>query len=56
MSDAAPSRLPTIGDAITTRVTVTAVCEDKRIVTLATECVNQRGETVVTGEAAVKAG
>jgi acyl dehydratase len=45
-----------IGDAITARVTVIAVRADKRIVTLATECVSQRGEVVVTGEAAIKVG
>ena len=41
------------GDTITARATVTSVRPDKPIVTLETVCVNQRGETVVTGEAVV---
>jgi len=40
-----------IGDTITATAEVMAYREDKRIVTLKTECVNQRGELVLTGEA-----
>ncbi len=43
-----------IGDTITTQVVVTALREDKRIVTLSTTCVNQQGDTVVSGEATMK--
>lgn len=39
------------GDTITTTVEVLAYREDKRIITLKTDCANQRGEIVVTGEA-----
>jgi len=47
-------RLPVaIGDTITAEVEVTAVDEDKRTVTLRTDCLNQRGEAVVKGEATV---
>jgi 3-hydroxybutyryl-CoA dehydratase len=47
-------RLPVaIGDTITAEVEVTAIDEDKRIVTLRTDCVNQHGEAVVKGEATV---
>jgi len=42
-----------IGDTITASAEVTAYREDKRIVTLKTECTNQRGELVVTGEAVI---
>lgn len=42
-----------LGDTITTTVAVTAVRPEKRILTLATTCVNQDGATVVTGEATV---
>jgi 3-hydroxybutyryl-CoA dehydratase len=41
------------GDAITARVTVKQVREDKPIVTLETVCTNQDGETLVQGEAVV---
>lgn len=41
------------GDEITARVTVKAIREDKPIVKLETVCVNQRGETVIRGEATV---
>lgn len=41
------------GDAITARVTVKEVREDKPIVKLETICVNQRGETVIRGEATI---
>jgi len=42
-----------LGDTVTARVVVTAVREDKPIVTLETVCTNQRGERVVEGEAVV---
>lgn len=42
-----------IDDTITARVTVTKVREDKSIVTLETACENQRGETLIRGEAVV---
>jgi 3-hydroxybutyryl-CoA dehydratase len=42
-----------IGDEITAECEVTAVDAEKRIVTLRTDCLNQRGEKVVTGEASV---
>jgi acyl dehydratase len=41
------------GDEVTTRVTVKEVREDKPILKLETICVNQRGETVIRGEASV---
>ena len=41
------------GDEVTARVTVTQVRDDKPIVKLETICVNQRGETVIRGEATV---
>ena len=41
------------GDILTARVTVTDVREDKPIVTLETVCENQRGETIIRGEAVV---
>ena len=43
------------GDEITARVTVKQIREDKPIVKLDTICVNQRGETVISGEATVLA-
>lgn len=43
-----------IGDTITARVEVVATREEKRLVTLSTECFNQDGVTVVTGEALIK--
>lgn len=47
-------RMPVgIGDTITAEVEVTAVDEDKRILTLRTDCTNQDGEAVVKGEATV---
>jgi 3-hydroxybutyryl-CoA dehydratase len=47
-------RLPVaIGDTITAEVEVTAIDAEKRIVTVRTDCVNQRGEAVVKGEATV---
>jgi 3-hydroxybutyryl-CoA dehydratase len=41
------------GDTVTAHLTVTAVDAEKRIVTCATECVNQEGVVVLTGEAQV---
>jgi 3-hydroxybutyryl-CoA dehydratase len=47
-------RLPVaIGDTITAEVEVTAVDEQKRVVTLRTDCLNQNGDAVVKGEATV---
>lgn len=47
-------RLPVaIGDTITAEVEVTAIDAEKRIVTARTDCLNQRGEAVVKGEATV---
>jgi 3-hydroxybutyryl-CoA dehydratase len=42
-----------LDDTVTARVTVTDVREDKPIATLETVCLNQRGETLVKGEAVV---
>ena len=42
-----------IGDTVTTTATVTAIREDKNIVTMDTICTNQNGETVVKGESVV---
>ena len=42
-----------IGDTVTTHVQVTELVPEKRRVKLATRCANQRGETVVEGEATV---
>jgi 3-hydroxybutyryl-CoA dehydratase len=42
-----------LDDTVTTRVTVTDVREDKPIATIETVCLNQRGETLVKGEAVV---
>ena len=44
-----------IGDTVTARATVTAIREDKPIVTIETTCENQRGETLITGEAKIMA-
>jgi 3-hydroxybutyryl-CoA dehydratase len=41
------------GDTITANLEVTSVDAEKRFVTCSTECVNQSGETVLTGEATV---
>ena len=41
------------GDEVTARVTVKEVRDDKAIVKLETICINQRGETVIRGEASV---
>jgi|ERR1044071_2818321 3-hydroxybutyryl-CoA dehydratase len=42
-----------LDDTVTARVTVTGIREDKPIATLETVCLNQRGETLVKGEAVV---
>ena len=42
-----------LGDTITATVTVKAIRPDKPILTLETVCTNQRGETVIVGEAVV---
>ena len=42
-----------LGDTITATATVTDIREDKRIVTLETDCSNQNGELTVKGEAVV---
>ena len=41
------------GDTITARLEVTAIEPEKRFVTCKTECVNQDGQTVLSGEAQV---
>lgn len=47
-------RLPvSIGDTITAEAEVTAVDAEKRILTVRTDCLNQRGDAVVKGEATV---
>lgn len=43
-----------IGDTVTATVEVSALREDKKIVTLSTTCTNQRGEVVITGSAVLK--
>jgi acyl dehydratase len=43
-----------IGDTVTVIVKVVALREDKRIVTLHTNCTNQHGNLVLSGEATVK--
>jgi 3-hydroxybutyryl-CoA dehydratase len=42
-----------LDDTVTARVRITNIREDKPIATLETLCVNQRGETLVEGEAVV---
>ena len=42
-----------IDDTVTATATVTAIREDKPIVTVETICTNQNGEMVVKGEAAI---
>jgi 3-hydroxybutyryl-CoA dehydratase len=42
-----------LGDIVTARVTVTKIRDDKPIVTLECVCENQRGETIIRGEAVV---
>ena len=41
------------GDTVTAKLEVTAVDPDKRLVTCSTECLNQDGDSVLTGEATV---
>ena len=43
-----------IGDTVTVTVKVVALREDKRIITLHTNCTNQQGTLVLSGEATVK--
>lgn len=43
-----------IGDTVTVSVEVIKVREDKRLITLRTDCTNQNGILVITGEATVK--
>jgi acyl dehydratase len=43
-----------IGDTVTVTVKVVSVREEKRIVTLHTECTNQKGSLVLSGEATIK--
>lgn len=43
-----------IGDTVTVSVEVIKVREDKRLITLRTDCTNQDGTLVLTGEAVVK--
>jgi 3-hydroxybutyryl-CoA dehydratase len=47
-------RMPVnLGDAITAEIEVTGVDAEKRILTVRTDCLNQDGEAVITGEATV---
>lgn len=43
-----------LGDTVTVSVEVIALREEKRLVTLRTDCVNQDGTPVVSGEATIK--
>jgi 3-hydroxybutyryl-CoA dehydratase len=43
-----------IGDTVTASVEVIAIREEKRVLTLRTDCINQQGTLVLTGEATVK--
>ena len=43
-----------LGDTITAQVEITALNEEKRLVTLNTSCLNQQGQPVLTGEAVLK--
>jgi 3-hydroxybutyryl-CoA dehydratase len=43
-----------IGDTVTASVEVIALREEKRIITLRTDCTNQHGVLVLTGEAVTK--
>jgi 3-hydroxybutyryl-CoA dehydratase len=43
-----------IGDTITVVVEVTGLREEKRLITLRTDCTNQKGIVVLTGEAVIK--
>ncbi len=42
-----------INDTITTKVEVVSIDKEKKRATLKTECINQAGKTVITGEAVV---
>jgi 3-hydroxybutyryl-CoA dehydratase len=47
-------RLPvSIGDTITAELEVTAIDAERRIATVRTDCLNQNGDAVLTGEATV---
>lgn len=47
-------RLPvSIGDTITAELEVTAIDVERRIATVRTDCLNQNGDAVLTGEATV---
>lgn len=47
-------RMPVaIGDTITAEAEVTAIDDEKRIVTVRTDCLNQKGDVVLKGEAIV---
>ena len=41
------------GDTVTAKLEVTAIDAEKRLVTCSTECLNQSGDSVLTGEATV---
>lgn len=41
------------GDTVTARIEVTAIDPEKRFVTCSTDCTNQDGQSVLTGEATV---
>ena len=43
-----------IGDTVTVTVEVIGIREDKHLITLRTDCTNQEGKLVLTGEALVK--
>lgn len=43
-----------IGDIVTASVEVLTVREEKRLVILRTDCINQKGALVLTGEATIK--
>lgn len=43
-----------IGDTLTVSVEIIAVREEKQLLTLRTECINQHGAMILTGEATVK--
>ncbi len=43
-----------IGDTVTAKAEVIALREEKRLVTLRTDCINQDGVVVLTGEAIIK--
>jgi 3-hydroxybutyryl-CoA dehydratase len=42
-----------ISDTVTVTATVTNIREDRGVITLSTDCSNQNGQTVLTGEAKV---